>query len=92
MNVGVIAGTDDGSVTFVFENQGHTLGNALRYMLIRHPEVEFAAYTVPHPLVDEMHLRVKTTGVAAMDVTQQAVQQLISVCDVMEETFDAAFK
>jgi DNA-directed RNA polymerase subunit L len=32
-----IAGQKDSSVTFVFKDEGHTLGNALRYMLIKHP-------------------------------------------------------
>jgi hypothetical protein len=27
------------SLTLVLQDEGHTLGNALRYMLVRHPEV-----------------------------------------------------
>ena len=87
-----LSGTDEASVTLLFKGEGHTLGNALRYMLIRHPDVDFAAYTVPHPLVDEMRVRVKTTGRPALEVTRQAVQNLLDVCDHMNDTFDRAFE
>ena len=61
-------------------------------MLIRNPEIDFAAYTVPHPLINEMHLRVRTTGSPALDVVDNAAQSLIDVCDHITETFDAAFE
>lgn len=35
--------------TFVFHDEDHTLGNALRYCLSKHPNVLLAGYDVPHP-------------------------------------------
>jgi DNA-directed RNA polymerase subunit L len=32
----------EASATIVLKNEGHTLGNAMRYMLIKHPETKFA--------------------------------------------------
>ena len=45
MNIDLVSGADDGSVTFIFHDQGHTLGNALRYMLIRDSDIEFSGET-----------------------------------------------
>ena len=39
-----------------------------------------------------MHLRVKTTGKPAMDVTEGALQNLIDMCDFMSEQVDVAFE
>lgn len=34
-------------VRFQFVGEDHTLGNSLRYMLMKDPRVEFAGYTAP---------------------------------------------
>jgi DNA-directed RNA polymerase subunit L len=54
-------------------------------------EVEFAGYTVPHPLINEMNLRVSTTGRGAMDVTQESVGNLIGMLDFMLDKFEVEF-
>lgn len=36
----------DCSKTFVFENEGHTLGNVLKTIIGRYPEVEFCGKTI----------------------------------------------
>ena len=48
--------------TFVFKNEGHTLGNALRAVILQNPEVIFCGYTLPHPAEDQMHLRIQTVA------------------------------
>ena len=50
------------SSTFVIRGEDHTLGNALRYVLMRSPGVVFAGYTVPHPMESKIHVRVQTDG------------------------------
>jgi len=46
-----VRGTGDpGSRTFAIGNEDHTLGNALRHVLMQNNEVEFAGYSVPHPV------------------------------------------
>uniref|UniRef100_A0A3B4AGP3 DNA-directed RNA polymerases I and III subunit RPAC2 n=1 Tax=Periophthalmus magnuspinnatus TaxID=409849 RepID=A0A3B4AGP3_9GOBI len=42
-------GADDGCVTFVMHEEDHTLGNSLRYMIMKNPEVDFCGYTITHP-------------------------------------------
>jgi DNA-directed RNA polymerase subunit L len=53
------AGTE---ATFALAGEDHTLGNAVRYMLNKHPGVAFAGYSVPHPSDDVVNIRVQTTG------------------------------
>eukprot|EP00590_Aulacoseira_subarctica_P012492 CAMPEP_0172423848 /NCGR_PEP_ID=MMETSP1064-20121228/17777_1 /TAXON_ID=202472 /ORGANISM="Aulacoseira subarctica , Strain CCAP 1002/5" /LENGTH=164 /DNA_ID=CAMNT_0013165399 /DNA_START=79 /DNA_END=573 /DNA_ORIENTATION=+ len=56
-----VRGTGDpGSRTFAIGNEDHTLGNALRHVLMQNNEVEFAGYSVPHPSEPILQLRVQT--------------------------------
>lgn len=87
----VVVGASDTSVTFVLRNEGHTLGNALRFALAKHPDVEFAAYVVPHPLVPELHVRVMTRrNRPALDVLDEAVATLAAMLDTVGTEFDRA--
>jgi DNA-directed RNA polymerase I and III subunit RPAC2 len=51
-----------------------------------------SGYTVPHPLIPQMNLRVTTTGSPAVDVTAECAQQLIEMLNHMEEVFDGAYE
>ncbi|KAJ5376415.1 DNA-directed RNA polymerase I and III subunit [Penicillium cosmopolitanum] len=46
----VLPGSSETSASFQFENEGHTMGNALRYAIMKNPAVEFCGYTIPIPL------------------------------------------
>lgn len=48
------------SRTFCIGDEDHTLGNALRHVLIRNRQVGFAGYSVPHPAEPVVQLRVQT--------------------------------
>ena len=54
------AGTDRHCVTFVLHEEDHTLGNSLRYMIMKNPEVEFCGYTTTHPSESKINLRIQT--------------------------------
>lgn len=43
-------------------DEDHTLGNALRHVLMQNKEVDFCGYSVPHPSEPKMNLRLQTTG------------------------------
>ena len=49
------------SRTFCIGDEDHTLGNALRHILIRQEKVGFAGYSVPHPSEPFVHIRVQTS-------------------------------
>ncbi len=53
------------SRTFVLGDEDHTLGNALRHVLMNDARVDFAGYCVPHPSEPVVHIRVQTNGKTA---------------------------
>jgi DNA-directed RNA polymerase subunit L/DNA-directed RNA polymerase alpha subunit len=76
---------------FVFREQDHTLGNLLQTWLVQHhiegdaqPTITYAGYSVPHPLRDEMVLRI---GVKNGDeaVARAAVAAACKGCIAMFE-------
>lgn len=48
------------SRTYAIGDEDHTLGNALRHVLMQNQKVEFAGYSVPHPSEPVVHIRVQT--------------------------------
>lgn len=48
---------DNTSATYSFLNEDHTLGNLLRNVIIKNSNVEFCAYSVPHPSEPVMNVR-----------------------------------
>eukprot|EP00490_Sorites_sp_Unknown_P002920 CAMPEP_0114640108 /NCGR_PEP_ID=MMETSP0191-20121206/1521_1 /TAXON_ID=126664 /ORGANISM="Sorites sp." /LENGTH=99 /DNA_ID=CAMNT_0001852007 /DNA_START=32 /DNA_END=328 /DNA_ORIENTATION=+ len=82
--------TDRSNVTFQFIGEDHTLGNSLRYMLMKDPNVEFAGYTVPHPSEPKMNVRVQTHGTSADVAVERALKNISSVCDHVLATYKQA--
>ncbi|WFD21487.1 RNA polymerase subunit AC19 [Malassezia equina] len=77
------------SVTFCIMDEDHTMGNALRYMLMKDPRVEFCGYTLPHPSENKIHLRVQMQErtVSAVDALRDALGQLDTVFSTIEERY-----
>ncbi len=48
--------------TFTLKDEDHTMGNTVRYMLNKNPQVSLAGYSVPHPMETSVNVRVQTTG------------------------------
>jgi DNA-directed RNA polymerase I and III subunit RPAC2 len=40
--------------TFVFKGETHTLGNALKNVILQNPQVVFCGYSMPHPAEDQV--------------------------------------
>ncbi|XP_030252789.1 DNA-directed RNA polymerases I and III subunit RPAC2 isoform X2 [Sparus aurata] len=55
-------GADEGCVTFVLHDEDHTLGNSLRYMIMKTLDVEFCGYTITHPSESKINFRIQTRG------------------------------
>lgn len=82
-------GTDDTTLTYVLHNEDHTLGNALRYIILKNPEVEFCGYAIPHPAENKLNLRIQTAGSISPDeALRKGLQDLTSVCEHVLETFN----
>ncbi|KAI1822959.1 DNA-directed RNA polymerase [Xylaria intraflava] len=86
--VRILPGSTSTAASFEFLKEGHTLGNALRYMIMKNPDVEFCAYAIPHPSEDKMNLRIQTydttTATAALE---KGLQDLEDLCDVVSDEF-----
>eukprot|EP00740_Mantoniella_antarctica_P002227 CAMPEP_0181360080 /NCGR_PEP_ID=MMETSP1106-20121128/6459_1 /TAXON_ID=81844 /ORGANISM="Mantoniella antarctica, Strain SL-175" /LENGTH=100 /DNA_ID=CAMNT_0023473297 /DNA_START=72 /DNA_END=374 /DNA_ORIENTATION=- len=77
--------------TFTLKDEDHTMGNAVRYMLNKNPQVSLCGYSVPHPMETSVNVRVQTSGeVTATAAMRDALLDIISVCDHVNDTFDAA--
>uniref|UniRef100_A0A1I7YPS8 Probable DNA-directed RNA polymerase II subunit RPB11 n=1 Tax=Steinernema glaseri TaxID=37863 RepID=A0A1I7YPS8_9BILA len=49
------------SINFTIMKEDHTLGNMIKYQLLKNKDVLFAGYRVPHPLEHRVDIRVQTT-------------------------------
>eukprot|EP00834_Sanchytrium_tribonematis_P004190 NODE_191_length_13422_cov_1.451025.p12 type:complete len:105 gc:universal NODE_191_length_13422_cov_1.451025:640-326(-) len=76
--------------TFSIENEDHTIGNLLRWMLMKDERVEFAAYSIPHPSDNRIHLRIQTAEHPASLVLDDAFTNLLQIVDHMETTWQEA--
>ncbi|KAK7503887.1 hypothetical protein BaRGS_00005010, partial [Batillaria attramentaria] len=81
---------DETSCTFVLHDEDHTLGNSLRYIIMKNPEVEFCGYSVPHPSENKINLRIQTRGPPAVEVLKKGLRDLNDVCSHVLSTFQAA--
>ncbi|WFC94072.1 RNA polymerase subunit AC19 [Malassezia brasiliensis] len=71
------------AVTFCIQDEDHTLGNALRYMLMK---------DIPHPSESKIHMRVQMNEhtVSAVDAFRDAIANLDQVFASIRERYDAS--
>ena len=82
---------DETCRTFIFRGETHTLGNALRGVILLNPDVIFCGYSMPHPAEDQMFLRIQTVeGVSAQDALRKGLKELKEVCKVTKDRFEEA--
>lgn len=72
------------NMTFSISDEDHSLGNALRAMLCKRLDVEFAGYTIPHPTKAEINLRLQTMNKPAVDVLESAINDLFDLFSHIE--------
>lgn len=84
-----ISGTDETCLTFVIRDEDHTLGNALRYVLMKNPDVRFCGYSIPHPSENIMNIRVETYRESAADLFRKALLGLRAMSEHMKTSFTA---
>ncbi|ESO89545.1 hypothetical protein LOTGIDRAFT_125219, partial [Lottia gigantea] len=82
---------DESCKTFVMHNEDHTLGNSLRYIIMKNPEVEFCGYTVPHPSENKINFRIQTRGKPAVDIFKKGLEDLNKLCEHVLQTFEVGF-
>lgn len=75
------------------DGEGHTLCNLLESVLLEDEDVEFAGYTIPHPLVGKPILRVRTKGnKEPKEALRGALIKIIERGRDLRKEFERAFK
>eukprot|EP00667_Euglena_gracilis_P025772 EG_transcript_30458 len=89
-------GEDPTCATFHWAEEGHTLGNALRHVLMTNPKTSFCGYTIPHPLEAKMKMYLRTVReedgdvVPAVDVLNEGLLELSGIMQHTLSLFDEA--
>lgn len=84
----MLPGGSETAASFEFLEEDHTLGNALRHIIMKNPQVEFCGYSIPHPAERKMNLRIQTyDDVNVQDVLEKGLNDLMDLCDVVLEKF-----
>ena len=76
------------AATIIVELEDHTLGNLMRYQLLREEKVLFAGYKVPHPLDYKVHVKIQTTpDTTPVKAATTALTDLVSELNWFESKF-----
>ncbi|KAJ2358864.1 DNA-directed RNA polymerase II core subunit [Coemansia erecta] len=76
-------------IQFNIQREDHTIANLLRYKLLQHPQVLFAAYRQPHPLEYYVELKVQTTSrTTPVDVMREVIESLMLEYGNIRSAFD----
>ncbi|KAA0150201.1 hypothetical protein FNF29_05441 [Cafeteria roenbergensis] len=86
----LVDGPTEASKTIIINDEDHTLGNALRFMMMRESQTSFCGYSMPHPSETRVQMRVQTRGEPAVEVTGRALGKLATAADTIRERFTAA--
>ncbi|KAG1818131.1 DNA-directed RNA polymerase [Suillus subaureus] len=85
------AAPDLSAATFQIFDESHTIGNALRWMIMKNPKVEFCGYSVPHPSENLIQLRIQMyDGLSSLNALLEALTNLDAVCEAVENKYHAS--
>ena len=76
---------DDRVKTFILHGEDHTLGNSLRWVLLKDKDVQFCGYTIPHPSQREVHLRIQTYKKPAVEVLREGLVRLSELTQLIAD-------
>ncbi|CAK7201267.1 RNA polymerase subunit AC19 [Sporothrix eucalyptigena] len=85
--VRLLPGSTPSAASFEFLEEGHTMGNALRFIIMKNPDVEFCAYAIPHPSEAKMNIRIQTYEGTAIEALEKGLRDLQDLCDVVGEKY-----
>ena len=86
----LIDGTDPNlCITFVMIDEDHTLGNAVRFAVINWQEVEFCGYSVPHPSLNKINIRIQSKKTAPTKILSEGLNSLREISKALLEKLNA---
>jgi DNA-directed RNA polymerase I and III subunit RPAC2 len=80
----------DFNCTYAFLNEDHTLGNILRYILMKDSNTLFCGYSIPHPSEDLMNVRLQTKEKNTNEVMEKAMNRIDEISDILSNKFKKA--
>ncbi|KAF8483485.1 RBP11-like subunits of RNA polymerase [Russula ochroleuca] len=87
------AQTDLSAATYQIDNETHTLGNALRWMLMKNPKVEFCGYSAPHPSESHIQIRIQMyDNLSSLTALVRALDDLDSLFESIEDAYKASLE
>ncbi|KAG0325504.1 RNA polymerase subunit AC19 [Podila humilis] len=89
--ISVVPGTmsDPQCATFCLQDEDHTLGNALRWIIMKDPEVDFVSYSMPHPSEPKTNVRIQTSEKTnAIEAVSRGLGNLNDICAHIIQTFN----
>ncbi|KAF8174099.1 RBP11-like subunits of RNA polymerase [Pholiota molesta] len=79
---------DLSTATYQIHDESHTIGNSLRWMLMKNPKVEFCGYSVPHPSENVINIRIQMyDNASSLDTLIEALGELDKVCEAVEDSY-----
>lgn len=78
--------------TFEFLEEDHTLGNALRHMILKNPNVKFCGYALPHPNERKINFQIQVYEGEALDALEKGLSDLISLNSIVKKNLEQAAK
>ncbi|KNZ78663.1 DNA-directed RNA polymerases I and III subunit RPAC2 [Termitomyces sp. J132] len=79
---------DLSAATYQIYDETHTMGNALRWMLMKNPKVEFCGYSAPHPSENIIQVRIQMYDkLSSLTALTEALAALDSLCESVEGAY-----
>ncbi|TFK72441.1 RBP11-like subunits of RNA polymerase [Pluteus cervinus] len=79
---------DLSAATFQIHDESHTIGNALRWMLMKNPKVEFCGYSAPHPSENVINVRIQMYDkLSSLTALITALNDLDSLCETIDNSY-----
>ncbi|TFK46783.1 RBP11-like subunits of RNA polymerase [Heliocybe sulcata] len=87
------AAPDLSAATYQIHNESHTIGNALRWMIMKNPKVEFCGYSLPHPSENHIHVRIQMyDNLSSLDALIEALDNLDDLCSTIDDAYTVSLR
>lgn len=82
----ILRSEDNGKcATYELIEEDHTLGNALRHIILKNPEVKFCGYALPHPNERKINIQIQVYSGEAIDALEKGFRDLIELNNIVKE-------
>ena len=80
-----------GGIDIIIKNEGDTLGNLISSYILNNNKVKIASYNIPHPLINEMVIRITLKNNSKLDdynkVIMDTIDNILKIVDDLKKDF-----